>query len=295
MTMPKFNGGKVKPAFQKPASAAKKTPHRAKNFCISDMKKSAVSKLGKKFFIYANTGMGKSTLAAMAPGATFFCPDKGLDDLDHPFGGVFKVVDGIDTFSDLRDAVQQAGDFMKPGDTAVVDTITYVQGMCGDWCVENIKKEKGGYAKSISTYGYGKGYEHVYNQLRLFQGDLDGLLEKGINVIILGQLAKTIETDTTHGEFWRSHPDLYNKGNSPCIALWVAWASYVFKIDWAMVEIDEGKIGVASNERTVFVKPEFSFEAKSRGSKFRDYPSVTFNEENDDSLWRILFNDTRSN
>jgi len=292
MGMPKFNKGTpgVKPKFNKPGGAAtRKGPHKSKNFCIADME---TSDAGKKILMYGKTGMGKSTLAAMAPGAVFFCPDKGLDDLDHPMGDKFKLIPGIETFLDLRDAVNQAEDFIEVGGTAVIDTVTYVQGMCADHVVDNIKKEKGGVAKSITDFGWGKGYEHVYNQMRLLQADLDRLLASGRNVIILSQLAKSKEIDPTYGEYWFSRPDLYDKNNAPVIALWVAWASYVFKIDWATVEIDEGKIGAASDQRVVFTKPEFSFEAKSRGSVFDDYPAVTFDAKNDDSLWRIMFDAT---
>lgn len=291
MGMPKFSGGKKDkplPSFTKPGGpASAKVKHKAKSFCVSDMDVS--SDAGKKIIIYGKTGMGKSTLAGMAPGSVSFCPDKGLDDLDHPYGGTFKIVPGIDTFMDLRDAVQQAQDLVDVGGTAVVDTITYVQGMVSDYVVGNIKKEKGGFAKSITDFGWGKGYEHIYNQMRLLQSDLDKLVESGRNVIVLSQLAQTVKIHPTYGDYWFSHPDLYDKGNAPVIALWVAWASYVFKIDWGSVEIDDGKIGVASEERAIYTKPEFSFEAKSRGSKFEGYPAVTFNAKNDDSLWRIMF------
>ena len=290
MGMPKVIAGK--PKFEKPAGpAGAKVKHKPKSFCVASMDNESNNE-GKKILIYGKTGMGKSSLAAMAPGAVFFCPDKGLSDLDHPTGGKFDLVPGIDTFMDMRDALHQAESFIDVGGTAVVDTITYIQGLIADYAVGNIKKEKGGKAKSITDFGWGKGYEHVYNQMRLLQADLDALLATGRNVIVLSQLAQTVKIHPTYGDYWFSHPDLYDKGNAPCIALWVAWASYVFKIDWGSVEIDDGKIGVASEERTVFTKPEFSFEAKSRGSVFEEYPAVTFNAKNDDSLWRILFNGT---
>lgn len=286
MAMPKFNSGKAKPKFDKPGAPTPKAKHKAKTFSVANMEKSDA---GKKIILYGKTGMGKSTLASMAPGAVFFCPDKGLDDLDHPKGEQFNLVPGIESWQDMRDAVQQAEGLVDAGGTAVVDTITYLQGMCCDYVVDNIKKEKGGKAKSITDFGWGKGYEHVYNQMRLLQADLDKLLLSGRNVVILSQLSQTVKIHPTYGDYWFSHPDLYEKSNAPVVALWVAWASYVFKIDWATVEIDDGKIGAASNERVVYTKPEFSFEAKTRGSVLDDYPAVTFDEKADDSLWRIMF------
>lgn len=291
--MPKFGGGKDrgKPKFEKPVTTkgGDNKPRSSKKFCVSKISK---SNAGKKILIYGKTGLGKSTIAAMAPKPVFIGPDKGLEDLDHPLGEghMFDEVPGIETFADVRDAIKQADNFIEEGGTAVLDTLTYIQGMCADWVVGNVKKEKGGKAKSITDFGWAKGYEHVYNQLRLLQVDLDALLATGRNVIVLSQLAQTKKTDPTYGEYWFAHPDLYDKGNAPVVAQWVAWASYVWKIDWAKVEIDEG-IGTSSEQRAIYTKPEYSFEAKSRGSKFKEYPAVTFDEESDDSVWRILFNE----
>ena len=281
--MPKF----VK--SNKPAPAASK--RSKKSFCVSKVDRSTS---GKKILIYGKTGMGKSTLAAMAPGAVFIQPDNGLEDLQHPVeGGEFDVIPGVTSFEDVRDAVNTHSLFDN-FDTIVLDTLTYVQEMCAAYVVQYIKKEKGGKAKSITDFGWAKGYEHVYNQMNLLKVDLDELVRSGKNVILIAQLAKLVVTDPSHGEYWFSQPDLFDKKNAPVTASFNAWASHIFKIDWAQVEIEEGKIGVASDQRAVYVKPELSFEAKTRGSTFDDYPVVTFDSRSDDSIWRILFDGTET-
>ena len=278
MGMPKF----TKPAATRPTA----TSRAKKNFCVSQVERGTA---GKKIIIYGKTGMGKSTLVAMAPNPVFVGPDNGLEDLDHPTGGQFNVIPGVDTFQDVRDATCDLSLF-KDYETIVYDTGTFIQNdMCVPHVVENIKKEKGGRAKSITDFGWAKGYEHVYNEMQLLKADMDKLVVAGKNVIILCQLAQSVKTDSTYGEYFFDYPDLFDKKNSQVCAAFVSWASYVFKIGWAAVEIGEGKIGVSSDQRAVFVKPEFSFEAKSRGSKFKDYPIVTFDNESDDSVWRILF------
>lgn len=280
---------KTMPKFQRSAKPAAPVRSSGKKFCITQLKKDG--NCGKKILLYGRTGMGKSSLAAMAPRPAFICPDKGLDDLDHPTGGEFNVVPGIDTFQDIRDATRDIG-VWSDHDTVVYDTLTYIQNSpCVEHVVDNIKKEKGGKAKSITDFSYGKGYEHAYNQLLLLQKDMDALVEAGKNVIVLCQLAQTVKTDSTHGEYWYAHPDLYDKKNAPVVASWVAWASYIFKIDWAQVEIEEGKIGVSSDQHAVFTKPEFSFEAKTRGSVFDECPIVTFDHKADNTIWETLFNE----
>lgn len=279
--------GKAKAKFEKPV-AAKVGPaptHKPKTFSIS---KAQNDEAGKKILIYGRTGMGKSSLAALAPSPVFIDPDGSLFDLEHPNGGEFSIIPQIESFLDLRDALHSY-DLFDGYETVALDTITKVQnGWCTDHVVEHIKKEKGGKAKSITDYGWAKGYEHIYNQLQLLEADLDNLVRRGKNAILLAQWAQTVKTDSTHGEYWFDHADLYDKKNSRVLGLFTTWANYVFKIDWASVEI-EGKVGVASDQRAIFTKPEFSYDAKARGSKFKDYPAVTFDEPNDDSLWRIMF------
>jgi len=96
------------------------------------------------------------------------------------------------------------------------------------------------------------------------------------------------KTDSQYGDYWFAQPELYDKRNSKVCPLFVAWASYVFKIDWEAVEIED-KVGTATNTRAVFVKPEYSFEAKSRGHVFKDTPIVSFDNEADNTVWRMLF------
>lgn len=285
---PKIMGDKKDkpPKFQKPAASAPKAASKRtrKSFCVSKISNEGN---GKKILVYARTGMGKSTLAALAPKPIYIGPDKGLDDLDHPLGLDFDVVPGVETFNDVRDATRDLS-LYEDFDTVIYDELRYIQGTCADHCVENIAKEKGGKAKSITDFGWAKGYEHVYNEMRLLQVDMDKLVAAGKNVLLLCQLGQTEKVDATYGDYWYAHPDLYDKKNARCVGQWVAWASYVFKIDWATVEID-GKIGTSSDQRAIFTKPEFSFEAKSRGSKFKEYPAVAFDKEDQDDIWRILF------
>jgi hypothetical protein len=259
-----------------------------RNFSVTQY---AAEDKGKKIIIYSETNMGKTTLAGMAPRPVFVCPDRGLEDLDHPRDGQWDVITGVDTWDDIRD-VSQDLNVLANHDTLVFDTATVIQNrLCVDWVVRNIKKEKGGVASSITNYGYGKGYEHVFNNMLLWQGDLDRIVESGKNVIILCQLEKRTETDPEYGEYWKSYPDLYEKGNAPVSGCFTAWANYVFKIGWDDVEINEDKIAETSDFRAIYFKPKYSHIVKYKSSAFDEYDTVDFDNKNDDSLWKIMFGD----
>lgn len=262
----------------RPTAVAKKT------FSVSQF---ADNQAGNKILIYGRTGMGKSTLASMAPNCVFIQPDNGLADLVNPLTGEAPdVVQGIDTFSDLRVALQTP-ELFNDYDTINVDTATYVQGMAEAHVIETIKPSSGR-ATGIESYGYGKGYKHVYDQMKLFQDDLDNLSRLGKNIVLLSQLAHVDKTDTTYGSYYFAQPELYDKKNAPICGLFVSWANFVFKLDYEQVEIED-KIGMTTGTRALFTQPEFSFEAKSRGRLLKDLPLVTFKEETDDSIWSLLF------
>ena len=251
------------------------------------------SENGQKIIIYANTGMGKSTLASMAPGVVFIQPDEGLADLVNPLTGEQPdIVQGIETFEHLRMALQNH-DLFADKKTIVIDTITFVERMAEAHVIAHVKHEKGKKVTGIEDYGWAKGYKHVYDQMKLLQGDLDALVRVNKNIILLAQLAQVDNTDTQFGQYMYAQPELYDKKNSKVVGLFVSWANFVFKLDYEQVEIDD-KIGVTSGTRALFTQPEFPFQAKSRGQLLKEYPVVTFNVENDDSIWRLLFEEEYS-
>ena len=63
---------------------------------------------GEKIIMYADSGMGKTTLASMLPTPTFAGLDDGGRKIRHPITGEkLKNIPGIETFADFRAATQQ--------------------------------------------------------------------------------------------------------------------------------------------------------------------------------------------
>lgn len=249
------------------------------------------SKEGEKIIIYADSGMGKTTLSAMAPTPVFIALDDGSRKVTHPLTGeeLFHVP-GVGTFDDVRFALQQT-DLFDEAETVVIDTATVMEDLALQWTLDNVPHEKGHLVNRIEGYGYGKGYRHLYDTMKLPLADMDRIVRQGKNVIVICQLNQVEIANAGGEDFLKEIPKLqpsHGKGTPSVWGAYVEWADHVFKIGYESVSATDGK-AIAGNNRAVFVHPEIYFAAKSRGPKLRDYPVVSFNTPEDDSLWNFLF------
>ncbi|MCK5615849.1 AAA family ATPase, partial [Candidatus Pacearchaeota archaeon] len=131
---------------------------------------------GEKIIMYADSGMGKTTLASMLPTPTFAGLDDGGRKIRHPVTDEkLKNIPGIETFSDFRMATQQP-DLFNDYETLVVHTGNILEGWALDWMLQNVAGEKGTLMKNIEQYGWGKGYRHLYDTMRLPLADFDALI-----------------------------------------------------------------------------------------------------------------------
>jgi len=70
---------------------------------------------------------------------------------------------------------------------------------------------------------------------------------------------------------------------------YIEWADHVFRIaNCAVTVSDKGKAS-GTNDRAVYVHPEPHFYAKSRTIPADPYAVVAFENQKDDSIWRVLF------
>jgi len=240
---------------------------------------------GKKIIIYADTGMGKSTLASLAPRPIFLPLDEGIEELKHPLTGEpLNKIDGVESFQDVRDVLGTLSLFSN-GDTAVVDTATILQDLAEVHVVRNIPTEKGAKVKNIMGYGYNKGYKHLYNTMKLVLQDCDGLIHHGKNVILIAQAAIHNIANPSGEDFLRAGPRLHKDKSWDIEALYCEWADYIFRIDYQDVFVKEKKV-TGETTRCVATKPEVYFRAKSRTSLAS---VISFETTQDDSLWQFLF------
>lgn len=284
-TVPKRSISSAQIKSQSPAVSS--TPKKV--FAVTTIKP---EKAGEKTLVYADTGMGKSTLAALAPKSVFLDLDNGCTKLRHPITGEkLKVVPGIETFADVRTVLQQP-DIFKDYDTIVIDNATVLENWGEQYvCTTIPTKGKGNYYVSdIEGYGFKEGYKHLYDTMRLILQDCDNLAKQGKNVVLLVQANPNKIANPGGIDFLCQGPRLY-AGKPSIEALYCEWADHVLYIAYQDVTVAKDKKATGGSVRAIYSQPEIHFRAKSRQLKTGDFlpPVISFNDRTDDSLWKFMF------
>lgn len=242
---------------------------------------------GEKIILYGPSGMGKTTLASTAPDPVFIGCDDGGRKIRNPHTGEPVLhVPGVGTFADVKAVLRS--DLFDAHKTVVIDTATELQHWGLPYMFATLKHDKGHSVKNIEGYGFGKGFRHLYDTMHGIPVDLDRLVRDGKNVILICQSAPMSETNASGENYFKDGPDLFHTDKNSVRNDYIAWADHVFRITWQNAVVENRKIAPVSG-RMINIRPDASFFAKTRGSKFDGYPAVAFADEKDDSLWRILF------
>lgn len=292
MPRPKAKPSPVpKPASSRPAPPPSRTnTSPPKMFKIGQWTGSGE---GEKVVLYGRSGVGKTTLAALAPTPVFIGLDDGGRKIRHPeTGQPLRRIEGIETFDDFLSATRQKG-LLKKGETLVVDTFTLLEALAEPYIFRTIKHEKGWTVNHLEGYGYGKGYVHLHDTMRLVLQNFDALVRQGINVVPICQnmtvrKANPSGTDYLYDGPKVSHPS--SEKNSVRLML-CEWADHVVNVTYreAAVEAARGdKIGKATGTitRILYTHPQPHFFAKTRTL---EEAAVTFEDTGDDSLWQFIF------
>lgn len=242
-------------------------------------------KRGEKIIDYGDTGIGKTSLALLAPKPVFLDLDEGAFELHHPVTG--KKVDyipGLRNFADVRAALQQISLYDKY-ETIVIDNVTILQDWAEPHVLATIKTEKGATVTNLVGYGYNKGYKHLYDVMRGPLADCDELVRRGKNVILIAQAALRNVPNPSGEDFLRAGLRLHADKSWNIESLYCEWASHILRIDYHDAFVSKKKISGATT-RAIFTQPELHFRAKSRTIQ---EPVVSFESREDDSIWQFIF------
>lgn len=249
---------------------------------------------GEKTIIYAKSGRGKTTLASMAPKPVFLGFDDGARRIRNPITGEpIMAIPGARTFQDGLDVLGQPKLF-EGFETVVVDNLTKLEELAEPWMFANITKEKGGRVTSLEGYGYGKGYKHSQDTMRMLQPLLDELVRRGLNVILLAQEKDVTISNAEGADYLEAGPKLHHTKEYSTKQDFQEWADHVFRIDFldTVVKAEDGaktgKIQGNDTTRVICVDAARHYFAKSRTLKV-DGGRVSFEHPGDDSLWQLLF------
>lgn len=303
MGVPKFDKVTTAPPMAKPvipttalgkppASAKPVVSHKAKTFSIvagSDARE------GEKILLYAKTGTGKTSLSIMVPDAVYIDLDGRGRRLVNPLTNttVNKIPD-ISGFQDLRDALHQTNLFSE-GQTVVIDTYTKLEAIMEPYIFDNYTQ---GGKKVTAMRGYGwDGPAHILDCHRLLLSDLDGLVRRRVNVLLVCQQGQATVANAEGVDYLEDGPRLsHNKQYSSRMEV-CEWCDHVLRIGYQNFAVSRdtekakvGKVDSGDNTRVIFTNGASHFIAKSGLLDGKRLPAVvSFASPSDDSLWAMMF------
>ncbi len=242
---------------------------------------------GHRVVLYGPGGIGKTSLAAALPGpVAFFDLDDSLPRLASQLDTAnLMPVSGVDSWDALRDALQAEGwDQIK---SIVIDTGTRAEELAISKTLESVPHEKGTKVQRLEDYGFGKGFQHVYDTFLPLLADLDRHSRQGRNVAILCHDC-TSTVPNPAGEDWlRYEPRLQspNSGKASIRLRVREWADHVLFLGY---DVDVGKDGKGrgAGTRTIYPAELPHCMAKSRTTQ----TPVPVVHGQGSAFWNELFN-----
>jgi len=238
----------------------------------------------RRIGIYGPGGAGKTTLAATVPGGPVAVVD--LDDslsvLTELHGLDLRPVP-VENWQELRAKLNAPGwDEIK---NIMIDPATRMEEFATAETLATVPHEKGHKVTRIEDYGFGKGFQHVYDTFLPLLGDLDRHVREGRNVILVMHDC-TANVPNPAGEDWiRYEPRLQNPASGKgSIRLRIKeWLDDLLFLGFDVAVDKEGK-GQGQGTRTIWPNELPHCMAKSR--KLTDpIPLEKFST----ALWDALF------
>jgi hypothetical protein len=267
------------PPTPKPASAATTTRAPAGPVQFEKIREGAGQRIGE----YGPGGIGKTLLALTAPGpVAVFDFDDSLPVLKPQLEGLDVHVIPTTDWQECRDALHAPG--WDDIGTIVIDSATKAEELAIAWTVAHVKTDKGECVSGIEGYGFGKGYQHVYDTFLSLLADLDAHARAGRNIILVMHDCTANVPNPVGEDYIRYEPRLQSLSSGKAsIRLRVReWLDHLLFIGYD-IEAKDGK-GRGHGSRTIYPAELPHCMAKSR--KLADPMPLALG---DTTLWNLLF------
>jgi len=237
---------------------------------------SVVAPRGERVMIYGPGGIGKSTLAALAPGAVF------LDLEDSTTHFTAQRVSNLETWADLRACLQS--DALNPYQTIVIDSITRAEEWAVAHTLATVPHEKGNKVTNLESYGFGKGVGHVYDVFGLILPDLDRHIRAGRNVILIAHECVADVPNPSGEDFLRYEPHLQapKSGKASIRERVFQWVDHALFVAYDVVTKD--KKGLGGGTRTIWPVERPDHRAKSRSIA----EPLAYESAADGAIWPLI-------
>jgi hypothetical protein len=205
----------------------------------------------KRFTIYGDEGIGKTTLASQFPNPLILDTEDGTKHLDC-------ARSTATSWRDLTLAMKELAVNSQGFKTVVIDSADWAEKLLVEWLLEQSGK------KSIEDFGFGKGYVMLQEHVARFLASADALVRSGIHVVFVAhsKVVRTSPPDQTDGyDRWELK---LTKQVSPLFKEWsdaLLFCSYKTKL----VEGSDGRMKArGGKERVMYAERSAAFDAKNR-------------------------------
>jgi hypothetical protein len=227
---------------------------------------------------YGPGGVGKSELFSLT-GGLFIDIENSSQFLDVP-----RIYPAPETWEELRSVLHNL-DLLRQYPAIIIDSLTKAEELAVAWTLQNVKHEKqGNIITSIESYGFGKGYQHVYETFLQLLCDLDAVVRAGVHVLCTAHDCVVTVPNPTGEDWIRYEPRLQSppSGKGSIRNRVTEWTDHLIYIGFDRF-VEDGKATSKFGTRTIYPSANPAWLAKSR--KLAD--PIPYSKGSD-TLWQQL-------